>query len=118
MPFPNPTGVSSTLHCIGDSIQALGSCQNNLSLTNQPSYVVYQWGIGGVELGALTASEANRVGPSCQNYGGGPNVALVEGGQNDISGSNEAVVYQRMLGEVQALKRAGCKVFVTLPLLS
>jgi hypothetical protein len=115
-PFPQPTGVP-TLHCIGDSIQALGAC-SQLTLLNQPAYNVEQWGIGGAQLRAFTASEPNRVAAMCNDLGAGPNVAFVEGGQNDIStGASLATIYTWYLAEVQTLHRAGCKVFA-MPLLS
>jgi lysophospholipase L1-like esterase len=106
-----------TLHCIGDSITAgLGVSSpycSLLSLTNQPAYQIVNWGITGVRLQAVDASESNRVGQQCESDQG-PSVAMVFLGTNDFLSSLQtpASVVSYLAGEVQTLKRSGCRVFV------
>lgn len=114
-------------HCIGDS-QTSGQgvttpfC-SELVLTNQPAYAIFNWGIGGMTLQGMTASDQWRVGPQCPTNLGVPSVALVLGGTNDASqnGSLTAAQYgvatfQNMAGEIQTLKRAGCVVYALTPM--
>jgi trimeric autotransporter adhesin len=109
--------ATPTLHCIGDSITAgLGTSNpfcSLLSLTNQPAYQIINWGIPSVRLQAIDSSEKNRVGPLCESEAG-PSVALVSLGTNDFLSSvqSPASVISYLAGEVQTLKKAGCRVFV------
>jgi lysophospholipase L1-like esterase len=106
------------LNCIGDSItfgfeSATPYC-SMLSLTNQPAYAITNWGITGITLAAINGSEPNRVAPMCTSISGPAN-ALILAGTNDfsdIADINEAYVFAELMGEVQTLKMAGCKVFV------
>ncbi|MBB5340696.1 SGNH/GDSL hydrolase family protein [Tunturiibacter gelidoferens] len=106
-----------TLHCIGDSITAgLGTTNpycSLLSLSNQPAYSIDNWGIVGVSLQAIDASENNRVGQLCESSRG-PSVALVFLGTNDFLNPVQTPtgVIPSLAGEVQTLKGAGCRVFV------
>ena len=110
--------ITPTLNCIGDSItfgfeSATPYC-SMLSLTNQPAYAIANWGITGITLAAINGSEPNRVAPMCTSISGPAN-ALILAGTNDfsdIADINEAYVFAELMGEVQTLKMAGCKVFV------
>jgi lysophospholipase L1-like esterase len=109
--------VKSTLNCIGDSITvgfgATSPFCSLLSLTNQ-AYTITNWGISGITLTAISGSEPNRVAPRCTTIFGPAN-ALVFGGTNDfstLSGATATTVFGSLIGEVQALKTAGCRVFV------
>ena len=112
------------LHCIGDS-QTVGLgvttpfC-SELSLTNQPTYTINNWGVSSLQLKAMTASDQFRVGPFCSTNLGTPSVANIFGGTNDWSqngaGTSAAfakTLFQNLAGEIQTLKRAGCIVFVS-----
>ena len=106
-----------TLHCIGDSITAgLGTSNpycSLLSLTNQPTYTVDNWGIVGIKLQAINGAESNRVGQLCESSAG-PSVALVFLGTNDFLTPRQTPtgLIPNLSGEVQTLKDAGCRVFV------
>jgi hypothetical protein len=122
-PFPTPTGTP-TIHCIGDSIQAgyggtSGAPCATLSLLNQPTYAIENWGISSQKLQQFAASEPNRVGLQCPDAGGAKNIALIEGGVNDIGGASvsAAQTWLYMQLEIQQMKNAGCLVAV-MPILS
>ncbi len=115
-PMASPKG-SPTLNCIGDSITA-GYPSNTpfcslLSLNNQPSYSIVNWGIVGVTAQAVAGSESNRVAPTCANTAG-PSNALIFLGTNDLLLQNQtpASVLASINSEVQTLKMAGCHVFL------
>jgi len=106
------------LHAIGDSITngagVAAPWSSLLSLVRQPAYTVTNWGITGVGLQALNGSEPNRVAERCQTNSG-PALALVLAGTNDFqlgNGTTATAVMGSLMGEVQVLKQAGCKVFV------
>ena len=106
------------LDAIGDSLTSgLGASTawpSLLSLTNQPAYTMTNWGIAGIGLQAINGSEPNRVGQRCQTNSGSP-VTIVFAGTNDFQlggGTTAAAVMGSLMGEVQTLKQAGCKVFV------
>jgi lysophospholipase L1-like esterase len=80
-------------------------------LLNQPAYTVYNWGIPGIQLSTLTASEPNRIAKYCNPTTGGASVALVFAGTNDLGAGNAAAIYAQLKSEVHILKQAGCKVF-------
>jgi lysophospholipase L1-like esterase len=110
--------ITSTLNCIGDSItfgfEAATPYCSMLSLTNQPAYAITNWGIDGTTLAAINGSEPNRVAPLCTSISGPAN-ALILAGTNDfadVSGITAAYVFGELMGEVQTLKTAGCRVFV------
>jgi lysophospholipase L1-like esterase len=110
--------ITPTLNCIGDSItfgyEAATPYCSMLSLTNQPAYAITNWGIDGTTLAAIDGSEPNRVAPLCTSVSGPAN-ALILAGTNDftdVAGINEAYVFGELMGEVQTLKTAGCRVFV------
>ena len=116
-PFPLSIGTPM-LHCVGDSLTA-GLNQTTpycslLTLTNQPAYTIKNWGIGGINLQTLTASEPNRVALQCQPTTGGPAPVILWGGTNDIGASATVPqVWAALGGEVAVLKKAGCTVFVS-----
>ncbi len=105
------------IHCIGDSITyGQGASTNwcsNLTLTRQPTYTINNWGVPSALLQNETGSEPNRVGQQCDTAQG-PAVAIVFSGTNDFlnSGVTAQNVVTNYMGEVQALKRSGCQVFV------
>ncbi len=106
------------LHAVGDSITyGLGVSTpwpSMLSLTNQPAYTVSNWGVVGTTIQAIDGSEPNRVATKCQSSAG-PTVAIVFAGTNDFGsgfGASGSQVFSYLLGEVQLLKQAGCRVFV------
>jgi lysophospholipase L1-like esterase len=116
VPQPIPQ-ITPTLNCIGDSITvgygASSPYCSMLSLTNQPNYTIVNWGISGITVSAIGGSEANRVAPRCTTINGPAN-ALVFAGTNDFTTISEPVysVFEALMGEVQTLKTAGCRVFV------
>ena len=117
------------LYAIGDSITCgfSGSVCNgvtpwpsSLSLTNQPSYSIWNTGIPGITQRAIIGSEANRVAPQCSTISG-PSVAVVFLGTNDIfdfrdqggtGAASAASTLATGASEVQILKNAGCIVFL------
>ncbi len=106
------------LHAIGDSITygagVTTAWPSLLSLTNQPSYRLTNWGIAGIGLQGLNGSEPNRVAEHCQSNSGSA-LALVLAGTNDFQlggGTTAGAVMNSLMGEVQTLKQAGCRVFV------
>ena len=108
---------SPQLHTIGDSI-TYGSGVSTpwpllLTLTNQPSYTINNWGIPGFTLRGMVNVEPNRVDLRCSTEFG-PATAIVFGGTNDFVqvASTASSVFQTMAAEVQTLKQAGCRVFV------
>jgi hypothetical protein len=109
------------LHCVGDSITAGLTLVTSapycsiLSLTNQPAYTITNWGLSGAKLQQFAASEPNRVGQLCQSTTGPQGVVNILAGVNDFisGGLPPATLYTFLQGEVQTLKRGGCKVFVS-----
>lgn len=116
---PQPASIGTPLlHAIGDSLTVgtgvTTAYPSLLTLTNQPAYTIKNWGIGGIDLQTLTASEPNRVAKECQPTVGGPAVALVWAGTNDfIQFATVTQVFNALGGEVAVLKQAGCLVFVS-----
>jgi lysophospholipase L1-like esterase len=115
---PVPTQLATpVLQCLGDSITAGLGVSNPfcslLSLTNQPSYSIINWGISGSRLQAMDASEKNRAALLCGSDQG-PSAAIVFAGTNDFLDSTQtpASVMANLGGEIQTLKTAGCHVFV------
>ncbi len=115
-PVPTPM-ATPVLQCLGDSITAgLGVSTpfcSLLSLTNQPAYNIMNWGIPGVRIQAMDASEKNRAAPLCSSDQG-PSAAIVFAGTNDFLSSAQTAssVMANLGGEIQTLKTAGCRVFV------
>jgi trimeric autotransporter adhesin len=109
--------ASPVIQCLGDSITAgLGTSTpfcSLLSLTNQPTYQIANWGIPGIRLQAMEASEKNRAATFCGSDQG-PSIALVFAGTNDFLASTQTPtsVMANLGGEIQTLKTAGCRVFV------
>jgi len=109
------------LYAIGDSITYGAGVSTPwpslLSLVNQQSYTVNNYGIGGMTLLGISGSESNRVAPQCANAFG-PNVAIVYAGTNDFNYLSAGVsadslsTFAELTGEIQTLRLAGCKVFV------
>jgi trimeric autotransporter adhesin len=116
-PMPIPQ-AQPALHFIGDSITAgytaSAPFSSLLTLTNQPAYAITNWGIVGEGINAIAASEANRVAPLC-NSDADPVNALVFAGTNDLSNLTTFTVekvFDRLVNEIQTLKKGGCRVFV------
>jgi lysophospholipase L1-like esterase len=118
---PQPV-LSSTpvMHIIGDSIACSWngsqcndsySWSSQLTLLNQPTYTRTNWGIYGATIRGIEASEANRVARRCTTDAGQA-LALVDAGVNDLFSATPLQTFQYLVGEVQTLKRAGCRVFV------
>ncbi|HEY6375105.1 MAG TPA: SGNH/GDSL hydrolase family protein, partial [Edaphobacter sp.] len=106
------------INCIGDSITvgqgATTPYCSLISLTNYPSFSAVNWGIGSTTTIAIASSESQRVAPRCQTAFG-PAVATVFLGTNDYALTTPATSYTvvtNLIGEVQTLKSAGCRVFV------
>ena len=115
-PVPVNLGAPQ-FNAVGDSITygflAASPWPSLMSLTNQPSYNVVDWGIVGISLQSINASEPNRVALRCKSSAG-PSVAVVFAGTNDLAslaGSTPQSVFGYMQSEIQTLKQAGCKVF-------
>jgi lysophospholipase L1-like esterase len=114
-PAPQPVSTPQ-LHAIGDSITfgegGVTPWPSLLSLTNQPAYAVQNWGISSITLIDILGSESNRAALSCASTTG-PSIAIILAGTNDfLFGSpTPQSVFASMTGEIQVLKRAGCKVF-------
>lgn len=116
----NPVPISEgapQFQAIGDSITyGLGVTTpwpSLLSLQNQPTYSTTNWGISGIPMAAITGSEPNRAALRCRSSAG-PSIAVVFAGTNDFSlmAQPASTVLSNLMGEVQTLKAAGCKVFV------
>jgi lysophospholipase L1-like esterase len=115
---PQPQAlITPQLHAIGDSI-TIGAGVSTpwpslLSLANQPNYTVTNWGIGGITMMAMQASEPNRVATMCAPSSG-PAVAVLFAGTNDLAqvGGTASDVWSNAVSEIQILKQAGCRVFV------
>ena len=110
--------VGAQFHAIGDSI-TYGYLANApwsalMTLANQPTYTINNWGITGITALSVAASEANRVAPLCRSSAG-PAVAVTTLGTNDLAtlqGMTVQSVFRTTMAEVQTLKQAGCRVFV------
>ena len=86
----------------------------NLSLTNQPSYTIQDYGISGIMLESINGSEANRLAPLCTTMNG-PSVYILEGGENDftfLGGSTAQSVFQNAAGIARTVKAAGCRAYI------
>lgn len=110
---------SPSLYCSGDSITyGFGVTTTfcaELSLVNQPAYVITNWGISSVTAKSLAASEPNRVAQYCRAVGGYRPIALVMEGTNDFFSSNSSVsaasVMASYAADIASLSSAGCRVF-------
>lgn len=110
--------IAPQLHLVGDSItygyNVATPWPSLLALTNQPPYTVTNWGIPGISLQELVGSEPNRAALQCQSIEG-PAMAVVFAGTNDFAITSYTTVpdvFATLMGEVQTLKQAGCRVFV------
>ncbi|NYF78568.1 GDSL-type esterase/lipase family protein [Granulicella arctica] len=105
------------LQAIGDSITygqgVTTPWPSLLGLTNQPAYTITDWGITGITLSAINGSDPNRAALRCHSSSG-PSVAVVFAGTNDfaIMPTSATALFANMMGEVQTMKQAGCRVFV------
>jgi len=118
---PQPVLNSApVMHIIGDSIACSWngsqcsdsySWSSQLTLLNQPTYTRTNWGIYGATIRGIEASEANRVARRCTTDSGQA-VALLDAGINDLVNGTPSQTFQFLVGEIQTLKRAGCRVFV------
>jgi lysophospholipase L1-like esterase len=115
-PVSVPLGTP-LLHAIGDSITLDPGVSTPwpslLSLSNQPAYVIKNWGINGFKAIEAAASEPNRVALQCRTTAGSPSVAMVFLGTNDFTFGFRTPqdVFNEVASEVQTLKQAGCTVF-------
>jgi lysophospholipase L1-like esterase len=113
-PVPQATPL---LQCLGDSITAGVGVSTPycslLSLVNQPTYTIANWGISGIRMQAMDASEKNRAALYCGSDQG-PSAAIVFAGTNDFLDAAQTAtsVMANLSGEIQTLKTAGCRVFV------
>jgi lysophospholipase L1-like esterase len=86
----------------------------HLSLTNQPAYGVINYGISGLTVESMDASEPNRAALLCRTNGG-PSIYTLLGGDNDwgvLLYATPQSVFANIAGAVQTMKQAGCRVFV------
>jgi lysophospholipase L1-like esterase len=86
----------------------------NLTLTNQPAYEIVNFGISGLTVEAIAASEPNRAALQCRTSGG-PSIYTIFGGDNDWGAFPYATpqsVFGNIASAVQTMKQAGCRVFV------
>jgi lysophospholipase L1-like esterase len=102
----------------GDSITAGTAGQtpytSQLTLTNQPAYTVTNYGIVGVRLAAILSHEPNRAALRCSSQGG-PSIALLEGGTNDLYQTNPLSpqqVWTSAAAWAALMRRAGCVPFM------
>jgi lysophospholipase L1-like esterase len=115
-PVPVPLATPQ-FHAIGDSItfgQGVATpWPSLLTLANQPAYSITDWGITGITLAAINGSESNRAALRCHSTAG-PQIAVVFAGTNDFGllTTSAASVFTNLMGEVQTMKQAGCRVFV------
>ena len=111
-----------TLICDGDSI-TLGQGGTTpyctiLSLTNQPTYNILNYGIPAVQVLGLASSDPNRVGNFCRALTGPPTNVFLMAGTNDLStvNNNASITAQQVWSYyaslTSTLKQAGCSVFV------
>lgn len=117
-PAPVPLG-NPVLQGIGDSItmgQGVATPWIGMLSLTDSSYTIKNWGIGGLKVMEALSSEANRAAPYCVTSVGAPSIAVVFMGTNDIgiydTSTAAAQTFADLEGEVQLLKRAGCRVFV------
>jgi len=108
------------MHLIGDSITCAwnGSACNSsyswgsqLSLTNQPTYTITNWGIYGAYMSAMVSSEPWRVSPYCKTQAG-PAIAINFAGTNDLRILTASQLGQYAAAMAQLLKNAGCDPFI------
>lgn len=113
--------INPQLHLIGDSLTCSWngtSCNSSyswgsqLTLTNQPTYTITNWGVYGALMQAMQASEPNRVSPYCRTNGG-PSLAINAGATNDLQSYTAATVVKTAASFAQSLQAAGCTPFVT-----
>jgi lysophospholipase L1-like esterase len=116
-PVPAPL-TSGALNVAGDSITFgypnLTPYSSLLTLQNPPTVGVNNWGISGITLEAIAASEDNRVGPLCHSASG-PAVYSIFAGTNDflnIPSATPASVFASLTQDIQKMKTAGCRVAV------
>jgi lysophospholipase L1-like esterase len=85
-----------------------------LNLSNPPTTGINNWGITGITMEAIEGSEDNRVGPLCLSSTG-PAVYTIFAGTNDFLNIPQATpqsVFASLNGDIQKMKRAGCRVGV------
>lgn len=113
--------INPQLHLIGDSLTCSwnGSACNSpfswgsqLTLTNQPTYTITNWGVYGALMQAMQSSEPNRVSPYCRTNNG-PSLAINAGATNDLQSYAAATVIKTAASLAQSLQAAGCTPFVT-----
>jgi lysophospholipase L1-like esterase len=116
-----PVG-SPQLYAVGDSITN-GRYNNNatfgwpahLALDSGSFWTVSNWGVPGASPEDVAASEPNRLAPRCGDEAN-PGVAVVFLGTNSFfqvgATMPATAAFSHLAGEVQILKKAGCRVFV------
>ncbi len=117
---PVPVNLATPqLFAIGDSITAGTNGQtpytSQLTLTNQPAYSITNYGIIGIRLASILSHEANRAAPRCATQGG-PAVAILEGGTNDVAAPGNPLAPQIVWNSAAAwaslMRRSGCLPFM------
>ena len=117
---PAPVNLATAqFHAVGDSITygflSSSPWPSLMHLTNQPNYTITDWGIVGIPVQALNAS-GGEPGGSAVQVGGWTGCGDGDGGHErfcpDCGSTTVQSVFGNLLGEVTALKTAGCKVFV------
>jgi len=113
---------SPQLYAVGDSItngrynnSATFGWPAHLALDSGSLWTVSNWGVPGAGPEDVVASEPNRVAPRCGDEVN-PGIAVVFLGTNSFFEIGitmpASVVLSHLAGEVQILKKAGCRVFV------
>jgi lysophospholipase L1-like esterase len=116
---PLPVSLANPqLIAVGDSITYATNSQtpytSQLTLTNQPPYVISNLGIIGIRLAAILSHEANRAAPLC-NTQAGPAVVILEAGTNDLASVNPLspqAVWSSAAAWATLMRRAGCTPFI------
>lgn len=117
---PQYLQITPQLHIVGDSLSCSwnGTACNSsyswasqLTLTNQPTYTITNWGIYGAYMQAMQSSEPWRVSPYCKTNNG-PSIAINFGATNDLQTFTAATVIKTAAAMAQSLQAAGCVPFV------
>jgi lysophospholipase L1-like esterase len=97
---------------IGQGVTSAQAWPANLTLVNQPTYSILNYGISGVTLASITGSEANRLVPLCQGTLGPSNYVIFAGTNDALNLATPQTLGSYMGSVVAAVKKAGCRVFV------
>lgn len=117
---PQYRSYQAVMNLIGDSITCAwnGTACNTsyswgsqLTLTNQPTYSINNWGVYGAFMQVMAISEPWRVSPYCKTDAG-PAIAINFGATNDLKGRTVAQVAQSAASIAQSMNAAGCVPFI------